>query len=163
MEYNISPYQKADKPHLIAVFNHYVDKSFAAFNISRVPEDYLDIFFEQNPYPVYSIEYLAEKKAIGFGLIRPHHRAESFKYTGELTYFISPEHTRKGLGKRLLQKLLDDAREHKLKTLMACISSLNRDSLLFHLKNGFTECGRFREVGNKFGRSFDLIWMQLFV
>ena len=40
-------------------------------------------------------------------------------------------------------------------TILASICSLNEGRLAFHQKNGFQECGRFRDVGIKRGRSFD--------
>jgi len=43
----------------------------------------------------------------------------------------------------------------------AHISSLNEGSIRFHLRHGFTECGRFRRVGRKRGQDFDMVWMQL--
>ncbi len=45
-------------------------------------------------------------------------------------------------------------------SLLVNISSRNRESLGFHLKNGFRECGRFLKVGRKFGEDFDAVWMQ---
>jgi len=36
-------------------------------------------------------------------------------------------------------------------------------SLNFHFKQGFKECGRFQRIGQKFGRDFDVIWMQKFL
>jgi len=44
--------------------------------------------------------------------------------------------------------------------LLANISSHNEQSLDFHRKMGFQQCGRFRRVGKKFGKDFDVIWMQ---
>lgn len=44
--------------------------------------------------------------------------------------------------------------------LLASISSRNEQSLAFHRKRGFVECGRLRDVGVKFGKSFDVVWMQ---
>lgn len=35
-----------------------------------------------------------------------------------------------------------------------------RDSLAFHRKHGFEDCGRFKGVGRKFGEDFDIVWMQ---
>jgi phosphinothricin acetyltransferase len=46
-------------------------------------------------------------------------------------------------------------------TFLAHISSLNEGSIRFHLRHGFTECGRFRCVGRKRGHDFDMVWMQL--
>ena len=50
--------------------------------------------------------------------------------------------------------------EKAITNILANISSLNTDSISFHRKNGFTECGRFRKVGRKKGREFDTVWMQ---
>ena len=47
-----------------------------------------------------------------------------------------------------------------LNSLLANISSRNRQSLEFHLKNGFRECARFLKVGHKFGEDFDAVWLQ---
>jgi phosphinothricin acetyltransferase len=44
--------------------------------------------------------------------------------------------------------------------LLANISSKNMESLTFHKKHGFFECGRMYEVGEKFNELFDVIWMQ---
>lgn len=163
MEYKLRLYHTGDKAQLIEIFNYFVEHSFAAFNIARVPGDYLDFLFDANPYPVYTVVMLPDNFPVGFGLIHPHHRAESMAGTAELTYFILPGYTRQGLGQQLLKRLFQDARNHKLKSLLACISSLNKESIVFHLKHGFKECGRFREAGEKFNRHFDLVWMQRFV
>jgi phosphinothricin acetyltransferase len=48
----------------------------------------------------------------------------------------------------------------KINSLLANISSRNRQSLEFHRKNGFRECARFPKVGRKFGEDFDAVWMQ---
>ncbi|MPM92255.1 hypothetical protein SDC9_139390 [bioreactor metagenome] len=63
----------------------------------------------------------------------------------------------------MLEKLCIEAREKKMKSLLANVSSKNEASLNFHLKHGFAECGRFREVGVKFGKYFDIIWFQKFI
>ncbi len=56
--------------------------------------------------------------------------------------------------------LIEGARKLGVDNLVASISSLNEESLGFHRKCGFVECGRFRNVGRKHGRTFDVIWMQ---
>jgi L-amino acid N-acyltransferase YncA len=44
--------------------------------------------------------------------------------------------------------------------ILASISFLNPESLAFHRKMGFQECGRFVAVGRKKERDFDEVWMQ---
>jgi L-amino acid N-acyltransferase YncA len=67
------------------------------------------------------------------------------------------------LGKILLNYLVEEGQKHKIDTFLACISSLNEQSIRFHLKNGFVECGRFIMAGKKLGRDFDMVWMQKFL
>jgi len=62
-----------------------------------------------------------------------------------------------------LNVLIKEAKRKGFDTLLASISSLNEISLNFHLKNGFTECGRFKRIGKKFGQDFDEVWMQRFI
>jgi phosphinothricin acetyltransferase len=81
----------------------------------------------------------------------------------ETGYFISPEHTRKGLGKSLLSTLENEARMVGMDTLLANISSRNQPSLAFHEKLGFRECGRFQRISRKFGQDVDIVWMQKFL
>lgn len=99
-------------------------------------------------------------RVVGFGFLRPYRNTEAFRHTAEITYFILPEHTRKGLGKRLLNVLEREADKMGITTLLANISSLNKQSLKFHKKNGFKRCGTFRKIGTKFGGDFDVVWMQ---
>ena len=44
------------------------------------------------------------------------------------------------------------AKKMGLHTVLANVSSLNEESIRFHLRNGFTECGRFKEAGKKRAR-----------
>lgn len=46
------------------------------------------------------------------------------------------------------------------RTILASISSLNQQSLSFHRRNGFVDCGRFVQVARKKGTRFDVVWMQ---
>jgi phosphinothricin acetyltransferase len=47
-----------------------------------------------------------------------------------------------------------------IKHIIADISSENQQSLRFHAKHGFEMCGSLKNVGNKFNRNFDVIYMQ---
>lgn len=78
-------------------------------------------------------------------------------------YFIDKTHTRNGIGTRALNKLEGDARQLGIKTLLASISSENPQSLSFHRKNGFKECGRFEKIIKKRGKQFDIIWVQKWI
>jgi phosphinothricin acetyltransferase len=77
-----------------------------------------------------------------------------------LTYFLAPEHTRKGIGGMILATLIREACQQGIDRVLASISSLNPDSLAFHAKKGFEEVGRLNGIGRKFDRDFDVVYMQ---
>jgi phosphinothricin acetyltransferase len=100
---------------------------------------------------------------VGFAVIRPHHYADTLRRAADATIFILPEHTRQGLGGRILKQLEVDARAHGVDTLLGCASSRNEQSIAFQKAHGFVECGRFRRVGRKFNEDFDFVWLQKFL
>lgn len=145
---------------VINVYNYYVEKSFAAYTDEPVGYGYFDIFLRMsNGYPaVVIIDDTGE--VVGFAFMSAFHHAHSFDRTAGISYFILPDHTGQGIGKAILERFEEQAREMGIESLVANASSLNPGSVRFHEKNGFEECGRFCNVGVKFGRSFDMVWMQ---
>ena len=160
MKYYLSPISSEDREDVINIFNYYIENSFAAYPEKKVPYDFFDLFLQATAgYPAATAKD-ENKTCLGFGMLRPHSPMPTLAKTAEITYFIKPEYTGKGIGSMLLEHLLSGAREKGLHCILASISSLNEGSIRFHLQNGFSECGRFREAGNKHGKSFDIVWMQ---
>lgn len=160
MEYSISPLSHEDREAIMDVFNHYVENSFAAYPEDRLPYQAFDMFLQMSHgLPAGSVRD-RNGRIVGFGMLRAHNPMPTFSQTAEVTYFIHPDHIGKGLGTMLLAYLEKGAREKGIMNILANISSLNPNSIRFHQKNGFIECGRFRKVGKKRGREFDTIWMQ---
>ncbi len=88
---------------------------------------------------------------------------QAFRHSAEITYFVRPELTGKGLGTQMLEHLERAGKEIGITTLLASISSLNEGSIRFHERHGFSMCGRFARVGIKNGVVFDTVWMQKFL
>jgi len=160
MEYSISAITNEDQKSIIDIFNHYVEHSFAAFPESPLPYEAFDIFLQMSKGLASGALKDPSGKLLGFGMLRPFHPMPAFSRTAEVTYFMDPDYTGKGLGKDLLRFLETTARPKGILTLLAHISSLNTASIHFHRNNGFIECGRFKRVGRKKGRVFDSVWMQ---
>ncbi len=160
MEYSIRPISNEDSEGIMDIFNYYVENSFAAYPEKKLPYQAFDLFLQMsNGFPTGTIRD-QHGEIVGFGMLRTHNPMPAFSQTAEATYFIHPEHIGKGLGKRLLATLEEGAAERGITNILASISSLNPGSIAFHQKSGFTECGRFRDVGKKNGQTFDTVWMQ---
>ena len=163
MNYSIRKFTSGDKQAVIDIFNYFVGNSYAAYPEKKVGLVFIEKLEELAINDSFYVVETSKKKIIGFGLLKRHHAYEVFNRTAELTYFILPDHVRRGLGSKLLTILTNDAREAKIDTLLAHISSLNEGSIIFHKKHGFAECGKFRRIGRKNDKDFDIIWMQRFI
>lgn len=160
MDYSMSPISNEDRESIIDIFNYYVDNSFAAYPETKLPYEAFDMFLQiSQGYPTATVKD-NNGNLIGFGLLRVHNPMLTFWKTAEITYFISPEHTGKGIGTKLLNHLEEQGKKKGITNILANISSLNPRSIEFHKKNGFIECGRFKSVGMKNGQVFDTVWMQ---
>jgi len=163
MPYEMRHAEDTDAEAVIHVFNHFVRTSFAVFHSVEVEVS----FFERlrsmaGKFPMHVIES-PEGTVVGLAMARPYHWADTLRRTAEVAIVILPEHTRQGIGGRILKQLETDARAHGVDTLLGCASSRNEQSIAFQKAHGFVECGRFQRVGRKFNEDFDFVWLQKFL
>jgi len=159
MEVSFKPMTNEHRKEVIDIYNYYIENSFSAYSETMVPYSFYDRFLERTQgYPAFTI--MAEGKITGFCFLRAYNPFPTFNECAEITYFIHKDFTGKGIGRKALYKLEAEARLKGIKTLLASIASENIESLAFHLKNGFVECGRFKNIIKKKNKRFDIIWMQ---
>jgi L-amino acid N-acyltransferase YncA len=149
---------EAHRSAVIDIFNYHIENSFAVFLEKPVPPEFFDRFLEMTRGRAALVAKSADRKIVGFGLLRAHLPYDSFRRTAELSYFLLPGNTGQGIGTALLERLVAAAEVRGIDRLLAQVSSLNEQSMAFHLARGFTECGRLPGVGLKFGRRFDVVW-----
>ena len=160
MEYKARKVQVDDAPAILEVMNYYINNSMAAYFEQNLPLPAIQALVKAgNDYPFYVLT-APDDAVIGYGFLRRYHPASAFDRTAELAYFIMPEHTRQGLGQRLLNQLIEAGREMGISILLANINGLNQASIDFHRAHGFREVGRLEGIGRKFGQDFDVVWMQ---
>lgn len=159
MDIAIRAVEQTDWPDIGAIFNHYVAESFAAYVEQSVADD----FFRERRAAHPEFPFLVAEvsgRVIGFAFLAPFHPAPTMRHSATLTYFIHPDHTGCGIGKRFLDALIEQGRQLGITNFLAHISSRNPGSLNFHLRHGFVECGRMLQVGIKRGQPFDMVWVQ---
>ncbi|MBU0986983.1 MAG: GNAT family N-acetyltransferase [Proteobacteria bacterium] len=145
---------------VIDIFNFFGTNGFAAYPETKVDYSFFDRLLAMvQGYPAVVVKD-ATDRVVGFGMLCPFHFASTFKRTAEITYFLTPETTRQGIGTKILAILVEEATKMGVDSILASISSRNSESINFHIKRGFVECGKLRAVGRKFGESFDVVWMQ---
>ena len=160
MDATLTPLTAEDADAAMAIFNHYVEHTFAAY-----PEQALPTAFFQNVldmaqgYPTVAARDEGGT-LVGFALLRPFNPIPTFARTAEITLFLKPDWTGKGLGTRMLETLVSGAREQGITSILASVSSRNEGSIAFHGRNGFQQVGCFTSVGIKKGEPFDVVWLQ---
>ena len=162
-EYSYGPITISDGKAIVDIFNYYITNSFAAYLENTVPCEFFSVYMDKcRNYPTVVIKD-HQGTIAGFGMLHAHNPMPTFQHTAEVTYFILPEKTGKGLGSKMLSFLEIEGKKQGISCILASISSLNEGSIKFHRKHGFEECGRFKNVVKKKGMFFDTVWMQKFI
>lgn len=110
-------------------------------------------------YPVLVAE--VESRVAGFGNLGVWRAAAAYKYTVENSVYVAKDLRGHGIGKRLLGALIDEARAMDRHAIVAVIDADNAVSIGLHEAFGFERAARFKQVGRKFGRWLDLVFMEL--
>ena len=96
---------------------------------------------------------------VGFAHFTPMQKF-GFRFTREVTVYVDPSHHRGGVGRQLVEALIEGARERDLHVLIARITSENAASIALFESLGFERTALRREFGYKFGRWVDIVEMQ---
>lgn len=109
-------------------------------------------------FPVYVAEVNGAVSGYGtFGEFRPH---QGYRFTVEHTIYVASTVQRRGIGSVLLTRLIAEARRTGKHAMIGGIAADNLASLALHQRFGFVETGRMPQIGFKFGRWLDLVFMQ---
>lgn len=87
-------------------------------------------------------------------------RFPGYRHTAELTVHVRGDHHGAGIGRALIEALVERARAMGLHVLVAAVDADNAGSIRFHERLGFTAVARMPEVGRKFDRWLTLVLLQ---
>lgn len=85
-----------------------------------------------------------------------------YRHTVEHTVHVRSDARGGGVGTALMEVLLRRGEETGKHVIIGAIDASNLSSLRFHARLGFAEVAHFREVGRKFNRWLDLVFVQRF-
>jgi phosphinothricin acetyltransferase len=164
MEAHIREAHFGDLESILQIINHAIVYTTAVYDYQPRTLEQQQQWFEKKQadnMPVIVAEYAGEVIGFGsYGIFRPW---DAYRFSVEHSVYVDEQHRGKGIGRQLLRKLIELAKAQRFHTLIAGIDAANTNSYAFHQKFGFVEVGRFREVGYKFDKWLDLVFMQLFL
>ena len=152
--------EKPDLPVIRDIYNHYLRTTTATFRVEEMTTEKLKdfIFLHHQKYGAFLIHSRGE--LAGFCFLTRFKNAEGYNRTAEIGIYLKPEFTRRGLGATVVKYLQEVARKSGIKMLMASICGENTASLKLFRKLAYDECGHFKHVGEKFGRTLDVVFFQ---
>ena len=152
---------EADLRAINDIYNHYVTRSTCTYQTE--PETIADRqkwFAAHGPrHPVTVAEH--EGQVVGWGSLSPFHRRAAYQNSIENSIYVRHDLHKQGIGSALLMDLIARARAARHHTIIALIDASQTGSIALHNRFGFTKVAHLKEVGHKFDRWLDVVYMQL--
>ncbi|MCK4615933.1 MAG: N-acetyltransferase [Pirellulales bacterium] len=150
-------------PAIQKIFNDAILHSTALYEYVPRDEKIMQAWLsskQNNNIPVIGIEWEPGVLA-GFATWGEFRPRAAYKYAVEHSVYVDEQFRGEGIGRQLLEALIDAAKQHERHSLIAGIDATNVASVALHSSLGFHCCGTVREAGFKFGKWLDLEFWQL--
>ncbi|HEY4784497.1 MAG TPA: GNAT family N-acetyltransferase [Bacteroidales bacterium] len=160
MSYYYRELREDDLPDIAAIYNYYVLNTSVTFHTHQLlPDEMRDLVFFDNPkYKTFVIA--DDRNLYGYLIISQHKKREAYDGTAEVSIYLKPECTGKGIGSQVLKYAEETARKSSIHVLIATICGENRQSIKLFEKNGYIKCAHYKEVGKKFNQWLDVVAFQ---
>ena len=150
-----------DLPAITRIYNHYVEQSHATFDVGAfTPEDRQPWFdqFDRGRYQCWVAEEAGT--LLGYACSMPFKAKAAYQTSVEVSVYVAADAQRRGIGRTLYQQLLPALEAEDLHRAYAGIAQPNESSMALHEAFGFSQAAHYREVGRKFDKYWDVIWLE---
>ena len=168
MDYvNIKTASISDAEEILKIYAPYVEKTAVTFEYS-VPslkefKNRMEKTLQYYPY----IVAVEGNEILGYAYTGAFVGRAAYGWAAETTIYLKENRRNMGLGKRLCQAIEEISKEQNILNLYACISCpitedeyLTKNSIQFHAHMGYRLIGEFHKCGYKFGRWYNMVWME---
>lgn len=153
-----------DLSGVLAIYNHAVCHSTAIWNEIEVDLENRRGWWRGRTEAGFPVLVAVEAtEVLGYGSYGPFRAFDGYRQTVEHSVYVAEAARRRGVGRALLTALIERARRQGMHVIVGGIAADNEPSLRLHAALGFQESARMPEVGQKFGRWLDLVFMQKFL
>ena len=158
---------ESDAERLLEIYAYYVENTAISFEY-ETPD--LIGFRDRIAYTLKKYPYLvleADGVIKGYAYAGVFKERAAYDHCCEVTIYLDHDSKGNGYGRALYNALEEELRKMGVINLYACIADpisedeyLTRNSELFHRHMGYTKVGEFHKCGYKFGRWYNMIWME---
>lgn len=159
----IRPAIPGDLPGILEIYNDAVLHTTATYDYEPRTLEHRVAWFDdhvKNEYPVF-VAVNEEERVAGWSALNRFHDRKGYQFTTENSVYVAADLRGRGIGKLLLPPLIQAARQRGFHAILAGIDAENEASIRLHARFGFEPVARLKEVGYKFGRWLDVVYMEL--
>jgi phosphinothricin acetyltransferase len=157
----LRPVSLADAPAIAEIYNYYVTHTAITFEEKPLsPELMAERIQSVIPhYPWFVWE--EDGEIAGYAYAHKWHDRTAYRFSAEDSIYLKPGFERRGIGKKLLGRVIEVLRSRHIHVLMSVITVPNERSVGLHESLGFKKAGHFKEIGFKFGDPLDVGYWEL--
>jgi phosphinothricin acetyltransferase len=144
----VRPARESDVDAVVGLLEREIREGFAHFGTQPPPREQL-LADLASPYPFVVADDAGQVR--GFARASPWKSRGAYAWTAEVGVYVAPERHRSGLGRALVEDLLQRMRERGFRTVLAGIALPNPGSVGLFEKLGFRHAGTLPAVGWKLG------------
>lgn len=157
----------SDAEELLGIYAPYVRNTAITFEyeVPTVEEFTQRILKVLKRYPYLAAEI--EGKIVGYAYAGTFHEREAYNWAVETSIYVAQDKKGLGIGKKLYEELERRLSLQNILNLNACIACTDNEdkhltnaSVSFHEHMGYRMVGEFRQCGYKFGRWYNMVWME---
>ncbi|MEO0802470.1 MAG: N-acetyltransferase family protein [Cyanobacteria bacterium J06642_2] len=152
----------SDVAAIASIYNHYIENTVVTFE--ETPVSSAEIRARLETIKDFDFPWLVaeeEGRVIGYAYAARWKERIAYRYSAEVTIYLSPDSTSKGLGTQLYRSLFNSIRKD-VHVLIGVITLPNPASVAIHEKFGMIKVAHFQEVGYKFGQWLDVgCWQKI--
>jgi L-amino acid N-acyltransferase len=150
-----------DLAGVVAIYNDVVASSTAIFSHQPVTLGERWQWWQARVAQGYPVLVARDALGVaGFATFGDFRAWPGYRFTVEHTVHVRADGRGRGIGTQLLRALFPRAAALGKHVMIAGVDAGNAASIRFHERLGFTRCGCLREVGYKFDRWLDLLFLQ---
>jgi len=152
---------EADLPGILAIFNDVIARTTAVWREEPVTLEERKAWMQARQAQGYPVLVAREGgTVVGFASFGEFRAPPGYRNTVEHTVHVRADARGAGIGRSLVEALLLRAQAQGKHVMVAGVDGESAVSLRLHTRLGFQEVGRFREIGWKFDRWLDLVFLQ---
>ncbi|HKP43121.1 GNAT family N-acetyltransferase [Mycobacterium sp.] len=158
----IRPTKSDDLDAIADIYAHHVRTGVATFELDA--PDVPELRRRFDAVKAGGLPFLSatlDGEVAGYAYCTPWKTRPAYRHTVEDSVYLAPHALGRGIGGRLLDRLLDDCARAGIREVVAVIADTDGDaSLALHRSRGFADAGRLKAVGFKHGRWLDTVLLQ---